>query len=122
MKHLFKHTIAPKDERIKAPKQVTLTRKSRRAFAVYAAVVMALTLCSTTALAVDDPLQVISNLSDFIFSLIKAVGGILVGWGIVQVGLSIQSHDPSQRSQGFLTLAGGVVIFFAKEILTLIAG
>ena len=83
---------------------------------------MALTLCSTTALAVDDPLQVISNLSDFIFSLIKAVGGILVGWGIVQVGLSIQSHDPSQRSQGFLTLAGGVVIFFAKEILTLIAG
>jgi len=83
---------------------------------------MVVTLCSTSALAVDDPLAVIDNLSDFIFSLIKAVGGILVGWGIVQVGLSIQSHDPSQRSQGFLTLAGGVVIFFAKEILTLIAG
>ena len=31
-----------------------------------------------------------------------------------------QSHDPSQRSQGFLTLAGGLVITFAKEILDLI--
>ena len=34
--------------------------------------------------------------------------------------LSLQSHDPSQRSQGFLTLAGGLVITFAKEILDLI--
>ena len=45
---------------------------------------------------------------------------MLLGWGIVQVGLSLQSHDPSQRSQGFLTLAGGLVITFAKEILDLI--
>ena len=51
-----------------------------------------------------------NNLSDFIFGLIRAVGLILLGWGIVQVGLSFQSHDPSQRSNGFLTLAGGIVI------------
>ena len=54
--------------------------------------------------------------------LICAVGLILLGWGIVQVGLSFQSHDPTQRSNGFLTLAGGIVITFAKEILTLITG
>ena len=47
---------------------------------------------------------------------------IILGWGIVQVGLSFQSHDPSQRSNGFLTLAGGIVITFAKEILNLITG
>ncbi len=52
----------------------------------------------------------------------RAVGLILLGWGIVQVGLSLQSHDPSQRSNGFLTLAGGIVITFSKEILTLITG
>ena len=68
--------------------------------------------------AVPSPLS--ENLSTFIFSLIRAVGLILLGWGIVQVGLSLQSHDPSQRSQGFLTLAGGLVITFAKEILDLI--
>lgn len=75
-----------------------------------------------TAFAADDPLTVINNLSEFIFSVIRAVGLILLGWGIVQVGLSLQSHDPSQRSNGFLTLAGGVIITFAKEILTLITG
>jgi len=74
------------------------------------------------AFAADDPLGVVNNLSDFIFGLIRAVGLILLGWGIVQVGLSFQSHDPSQRSNGFLTLAGGIVITFAKEILTLITG
>lgn len=63
---------------------------------------------------------IVNNLSDFVFSLIRAVGIILLGWGVVQVGLSFQSHDPSQRSQGFLTLAGGLVITFAREILALI--
>ena len=79
-----------------------------------------LTLGLSVSAFASDPITVISNLSSFIFGLIKAVGIILVGWGVVQVGLSIQSHDASQRSQGFLTLAGGVVVFFAPEILTLI--
>ncbi len=79
---------------------------------------------SVTAFATgtNDPLAVINNLSTFIFGLIRAVGMILLGWGIVQVGLSLQSHDPSQRSNGFLTLAGGIIITFTKEILTLITG
>jgi hypothetical protein len=72
--------------------------------------------------ATDDPITVVNNLSDFIFGLIRAVGLILLGFGIVQVGLSLKSHDPSQRANGFLTLAGGIIITFAKEILTLITG
>ncbi len=47
-------------------------------------------------------------------------GAYPAGVGHRAVGLSLQSHDPSQRSQGFLTLAGGLVITFAKEILDLI--
>ena len=42
------------------------------------------------------------------------------GGRIVQVGMSIQSHDASQRTQGFLCLFGGLMIAFAKEILTAI--
>lgn len=72
--------------------------------------------------ATDDPLTVVNNLSNFIFSLIRAVGFIILGFSIVQIGLSIKSHDPSQRANGFLTLAGGVVITFAKEILNMIIG
>ena len=72
--------------------------------------------------APSDPLAVINNLSSFIFSLIRAVGLILLGFGILQVGLSLKSHDPSQRANGMLTVAGGVVITFTQEILNLIVG
>ena len=98
------------------------SRRARRAYALFTCLVAALSLTVMPAMAADDPLAVVNNLSDFIFSLIRAIGLILLGWGIVQVGLSFQSHDPSQRSNGFLTLAGGIVITFTKEILTLITG
>ena len=98
-----------------------LGRAGQIAFALFAALVVCLCL-ATAARAEGDPLTVVNNLSTFIFSLIRAIGMILLGWGIVQVGLSFQSHDPSQRSQGFLTLAGGLVITFAKEILDMIVG
>lgn len=99
--------------------------KVKKGYRIYVMAVLALTLTMSmgvTAFAAGDPITVVNNLSDFIFGLIRAVGLILLGWGIVQVGLSFQSHDPSQRSNGFLTLAGGVVITFAKEILNLIVG
>lgn len=94
----------------------------KKAFRIYVAVILLVGISTVTAFAADDPLAIIDNLSEFIFGLIRAIGLILLGWGIVQVGLSIQSHDPSQRSNGFLTLAGGLVIAFTKEILTLITG
>ena len=84
-------------------------------------VTMALLFTAVTAYA-DDPLQVVNNLSDFIFSMIRAIGVIILGFGIVQIGLSLKSHDPSQRANGFLTFFGGVIIMFAKEILDLITG
>lgn len=72
--------------------------------------------------AAEEPLTVINNLSNFIFGIIRAVGMIILGFGVVQVGMSLKSHDPSQRANGFMTLAGGVVITFAKEILNIITG
>ena len=109
----------------KTTNKLPMPGKVKKGFRFYCAVVMRLAFalgCSMTAFAAGDPITVVNNLSDFIFGLIRAVGLILLGWGIVQVGLSFQSHDPSQRSNGFLTLAGGIVITFAKEILTLITG
>ena len=99
-----------------------LTVKEKKIFSVFIALVLMLTVGVVSVYATDDPIQVVNNLSDFIFGLIRAVGLIMLGFGIVQVGLSLKSHDPSQRANGFLTLAGGVVITFAKEILNLITG
>ena len=84
--------------------------------------VLALTVMVVPAFAADDPLTVVNNLSEFIFSLIRAIGLILLGFGVLQLGLSLKSHDPSQRANGMLTIAGGIVITFTKEILTLITG
>ena len=97
-------------------------RTIRRVFTVYCVLVVMFAILGVTAYATDDPLKVVNNLSDFIFGLIRAIGLILLGFGIVQVGLSFKSHDPSQRANGFMTLAGGIIITFAKEILNLITG
>lgn len=109
----------------KETNKLPMTGKVKKGFRFYCITVLAMTLVlgtSVTAFAASDPIQVVNNLSDFIFGLVRAVGMIMLGFGIVQVGLSLKSHDPSQRANGFLTLAGGVVITFAKEILTLITG
>ena len=95
-------------------------RKQKKWMGFYMTLVLIATVGTTTVFAAGDPLSVINNLSTFIFSLIRAIGLILLGFGVVQVGLSLKSHDPSQRANGFLTLAGGVIITFAKEILALI--
>ena len=95
-------------------------KRGRSAMRFWAALVIALSVLTVPALAApsgsgggSDPLTIVNNLSDFIFSIIR-------GWGVVQVGMSIQSHDASQRTQGFLCLFGGLMIAFAKEILTAI--
>ncbi len=110
----------------KETSKLPMSGKVKRGFLFYCAVIAAVTFVmsmSVTAFAAGgDPITVVNNLSDFIFGLIRAIGLILLGFGIVQVGLSLKSHDPSQRANGFLTLAGGVIITFAKEILTLITG
>ncbi|MBS5853643.1 MAG: glutamyl-tRNA amidotransferase [Clostridium sp.] len=77
---------------------------------------------NNTVFATNDPLAVINNLKGFMYQIIGAIGAILLLWGIVQIGMAIKSHDPSQRANGFMTLAGGVIIAFAKQILELILG
>ena len=91
-------------------------------FFVYALNIFLMNLKVIQGAADGDPLTVVNNLSTFVFSLIRAIGMIILGFGIVQLGLSLKSHDPSQRANGFLTVAGGIVITFAKEILNTITG
>ena len=86
------------------------------------AIVLVVGIVAFPAFADNDPLTVVNNLSNFIFSLIKALGMILLGFGIVQIGMSLKSHDASQRATGFMTFLGGLLIAFAKEILDLIMG
>ena len=95
-------------------------KKHYRMAVIAAAISLACAVPAFATGAATDPLAIVNNLSNFIFSIIKAIGVIILGWAIVQVGMSIQSHDASQRTQGFLCLFGGLLIAFAKEILVMI--
>lgn len=116
----FAHELTHSHARL-TRQQLRRNHEMRR---LYFSTALVLTLCAALTVpafaAGSDPLTIVNNLSDFIFSIIKALGIIILGWGIVQVGMSFQSHDASQRSQGFLCLFGGLMIAFAKEILTVI--
>lgn len=90
-------------------------------FLTYVTLIL-LSAVTTPIYAANDPVTVVNNFSDFMFGMIRAIGMILLGFGIVQVGLSLKSHDPSQRANGFMTVSGGIVITFAKEILNIIVG
>lgn len=116
----MKFQIWKQKNKKKETRPLPMEAGQKKMFVMYVVLVFGLCLGAVSANAANDPLKVVNNLSSFIFSLIRAIGLILLGFGIVQVGLSLKSHDPSQRANGFLTLAGGIVITFAKEILDLI--
>ena len=103
--------------KIKKPVSAPETqRKIKRSYLTIATVAAAVIVMALPVYA-DDPLATINALSDFVFSAIKAIGAILLGFGIVQIGLALKSHD---AGQGFMTFFGGVIIYFAKDILDMI--
>lgn len=55
-------------------------RRARRLYALFSCLVLTLMVTIVPAFAADDPLAVVNSLSEFIFSLIRAVGLILLGY------------------------------------------
>ena len=67
-----------KNENKKTTK-LPMTGKVKKGFRYYCMAVIAMTFVlgtSVTAFAANDPIQVVNNLSDFIFGLVRAVGMI----------------------------------------------
>src|SRR5699024_4800965 len=96
-------------------------KRIKRAYIRAAALVLMCAVLPMSAYAADDPLTIVNNLSDFIFSCILAIGIIILGWGVEQVGISVQSHEDSQMTQGLRCRFGGLLMVFAKEILAAIS-
>ena len=64
-----------------------INKKTKTKLAIYIALVLTFNFGFTPVFAAGDPISVVNNLSDFIFSLIRAIGMILLGFGVVQIGL-----------------------------------
>ena len=117
-------------------KSKSLFRRLRKLLAVFAAVMVlmscavipaqaagaeALTLRPLTT-GVTEVDTMLNNLSGLITGIVKVIGGVLCIYGILQVGMSFSGHDPSQRIQGLMCIAGAIIIFFSPEILAAIQG
>ena len=117
---VFQKSQLPKKPLNALERQGEIERRAKRAYAIFACLGLSMAVMIVPAFTADDPLQIVENLSEFIFYLICAVGLILLGFVILQLSLSLKSHDPSQRANGMLTIAGSIVITFTKKILALI--
>lgn len=71
-------------------------RKIKRSYLTVATVAAAVIVMALPVYA-DDPLATINALSNFVFSAIKAIGAILLGFGIVKIGLALRTMPDSVR-------------------------
>lgn len=69
----------------------------------------------------DEATNAIKNFGRIMKTLVTVVGVIMALWGVVQLGLSISAHDQTQRMNGLLALAGGILIAIAPALLKEIA-
>mgnify|MGYP000602921080 CR=1 FL=1 len=91
-------------------------RRARKLYDLFSCLVLALTVMVVPAFAADDPLTVVNNLSEFIFSLIRATGLILLGFGVLPLGPSPKIHHPPQQAHGIPPPLCGVVLHFTKGV------
>lgn len=98
------------------------TKRRNTLLKVLCAVVITMIMfTATTAFAAnEDPIEIANNFTNFLFVIVRIVGAAILVFGIVQLGMSFKSHDPSQRGNAMLSIAGGIIIVLAKEILSLI--
>lgn len=66
--------------------------------------------------------KMFNNFNGFVGGIVTAVGGLILLFGLVRFGMSFQSHDPSQRSQGILFILSGIIIALAPQIVKFVTG
>lgn len=71
---------------------------------------------------IDEVDAMFDNLIGFISGIVRIVGVALIIFGAVSFGIALANHDPGQRAQGLMSLAGGVVVFFAPSIIQFLQG
>lgn len=77
----------------------------------------ALPALATDQEADGNVLNVMDNLTELIFGVVRAIGIGFTAWGFFNFGTSFSSHDSSQRATGLSNITGGLFMIFAKQIL-----
>ena len=96
-------------------KKMNITRKT---IAVMAIVFILLGILSVVAFAETDAETALKKTDELMFSFVRLIGIAVCIWGVVEIGKGISTHDGGSRVVGFSIFAGGLIIAFAKQILT----
>ena len=76
-------------------------------------------LATTDTSAATAPLD---RLTDILFSIVSGLGVIALIFGVVQLALSFKGHDPQQKMQAAIAIAGGILLIAIKPIVSTIKG
>lgn len=91
--------------------------RARHFFCLYAALVCGVCF-ALPAFADGDPLTVVNNLSTFIFSLIRAIGLILLGWALCRLVFLCKATTPASAVRDFSRLRAGWSLRLQKKSWT----
>ncbi len=102
-------------------KTTKLNKIIRRAVTLVVSVLLILTVTILPVFAEGDGVtDSLTKFNDLMFSIVRLLGIAACIWGIVEFAMSMQSHDGGQKSRGITIFAAGLIIVFAKEILTVL--
>jgi len=67
--------------------------------------------------ATEDPIKIINNLTDIIYTIMVGVGSIILAISALQFGIAMKSHDPSAKDNAVLGFVGGALIIGARILI-----
>lgn len=88
------------------------------------AVLLLVSVCCCVTAFADPSTNIetgLGNLTSLFVIIVRAIGAIFALIGVVNLAGSFASHDPSQRLQGILTFASGLLVIFAPDIINWVA-
>lgn len=91
----------------------------RKIFRIAAACVILGAFCIVPAAAAPSSgiTNTINLFMEILLGVVRAIGAILALWGVVELGIALKAHDASQRASAIKSLAAGLLVFFAGQIL-----
>lgn len=98
-------------------------KKIRRAVSVLLTALFILSTCIISAFAAESGTNVEASLTGFeklIVTFVKFLGIGIGLFGAVEFGIAWQSHDGAGKLKGLTGIGAGVIIYFARDILSLI--
>lgn len=95
-------------------------KKTNKIFTMLLIMIFVLLTTGVVVFAADgnSPVESMKKLTELIYLLVRMIGLIFCIWGFAQFATAWQSHDGAGRLAGLTTLVIGLLIFFAKEILS----